>query len=307
MKLNDFRAGSSTANNEKLRRFSRNKTIRFTNETKEAAYQAEINNLTQKVLDVEKLSAELGSAKIQRSQALEVKKQTEEALNVLSAKFKTVQTSFEEYEKREPRIKQIIEQHRELNGQVAELQTKLQMVIEQHDEKVDLVNDKIQEISNLKDSLGKAELSNTKATQASLEANMKKDALQVKVEQETKKNARLSIIYQEEKEARVSANQERNQFEVDTVNANLERDTANRAAQRFKVSSENLSEQIKELAENYYEISQVNKMLIEELKKPRYASVASISRHEGFKFPTSFEARKNTLGTGKPTLLRKKD
>ena len=79
------------------------------------------------------------------------------------------------------------------------------------------------------------------------------------------------------------------------------------SAQGFRTLSENQSEALKDLASQYYYISKLNKGLLEELKKPRFASVASISKKEGFKFPTSYEPRSNTLGTGKPTLLRKKD
>ena len=41
-----------------------------------------------------------------------------------------------------------------------------------------------------------------------------------------------------------------------------------------------------------------------EISKPRYASISAISRQEGFKFPSQFIAPKNSLGTGKPTLLK---
>jgi len=47
-----------------------------------------------------------------------------------------------------------------------------------------------------------------------------------------------------------------------------------------------------------------NNTYINELNKPRYASIGAISRQEGFRFPTQFIAPKNSLGTGKPTLLK---
>ena len=68
MKLNDFQSESFKGNDVNLKqRLGRSSTIRFTNETKEAAYQAEIDALTQKVITVDKISAELQSAKIQRT------------------------------------------------------------------------------------------------------------------------------------------------------------------------------------------------------------------------------------------------
>ena len=308
MKLNDFKSESSEVNSENLKqRFGRNPTIRFTNETKEAAYQAEIASLTRKVLTVDKLSAELETAKVQRTEALVLKNKTEEAFSLLSSKFTTLNISFQEYEKREPRIKQIIEQHRELNGQVAELQSKLQLVIEQHDQRVDLVNEKEKAISDLKDTLHKSEISDTKSTQASLEAIMNRDALKAKLDQEIKKNEDLSIIYQEVKDKLFLTQRERNEFEANAIKADLERDKSNNAAQRFKELSGNQSETLKDLASQYYYVAQLNKEMFEELKKPRFASIASISKKEGFKFPTAYEPRNNTLGTGKPTLLRKKE
>ena len=308
MKLNDFQSESFKGNDVNLRqRLGRNSNIRFTNETKEAAYKAEIDALTQQVTKVDKISAELQSAKIQRTEAVAVKDKTEKDFSELVSKFKTLQTSFREYETREPHIKQIIEQHRELNGQVAELQSKLQLVIEQHDQKVDLVNEKIENISKLKASLHSAELSDTKATQASIKALMNRDALQANLDQEIKKSADLSIIYQEVKDELFLTQKERNKFEVMAINADVERDKVKQSAQGFKTLSENQSEALKDLASQYYYISGLNKGMLAELKKPRFASVASISKKEGFKFPTSYEPRSNTLGTGKPTLLRKKD
>ena len=287
MKLNDFRSESYKGNSENLKqRLGRSSTIRFTNETKEAAYEAEIDVLTQKVTKVDKISSELKSAKITEREAVTVKNKVEKDFAALLSKFNTLQASFNDYEVREPRINQIIEQH---------------------DQKVDLVNDKIKSISILKGSLHKAELSDTKATQASLEAIMKRDALQANLDQETKKSNELGIIYQEVKKELLSTQKERNEFQVAAANANTERDKTRRSAQSFKSLSEDQSEALKDLASQYYYISNLNKDMMEELKRPKFASVASISKKEGFRFPNSYEPRSNTLGTSKPTLLRKKD
>ena len=300
MKLNDFRSESYKGKSENIKqRLGRTSTIRFTNETKEAAYQAEIDVLTEKVIKVDKISAELQSAKIQRTEAVAVKDKVEKDFTELLSKFDTLQASLSEYESREPHIKEIIKQHRELNGHVAELQSKLQMVVDQHE--------KDNFISRLKESLHKAELSDTKATQSSLESNMKQNALQANLDQETKKSNDLSIIYQEVKKELLSTQKERNQFQVAAANANKERDKTKQSAQSFKSLSENQSKALKDLASQYYYIANLNKDMMEELKRPRFASVASIGKKEGFKFPSSYEPRSNTLGTGKPTLLRKKD
>ena len=73
MKLNDFRSESFKGNSENLKqRLGRSRTIRFTNETKESAYQAEIDALTQKVTKVDKISSELESAKITEREAVTV-------------------------------------------------------------------------------------------------------------------------------------------------------------------------------------------------------------------------------------------
>tara|TARA_R110002020_G_scaffold150442_2_gene327130 strand:- start:307 stop:1296 length:990 start_codon:yes stop_codon:yes gene_type:complete len=44
--------------------------------------------------------------------------------------------------------------------------------------------------------------------------------------------------------------------------------------------------------------------LQKEVRKPRYASLSSIERNEGFSLPRNLKAPKNSLGSGKPTLLK---
>jgi chromosome segregation ATPase len=51
-------------------------------------------------------------------------------------------------------------------------------------------------------------------------------------------------------------------------------------------------------------LRECNNAYLTEINKPRYASIAAISRQEGFKFPSQFVAPKNSLGTSKPTLLK---
>ena len=208
-------------------------------------------------------------------------------------------------------------------------------MIEQHDQKVDLVNDKIDIIATLKNSLHTAETSDTKAQQAKLEAVMEKDVLAEQVKEAQTKTNEISIIYQEEKDKLSEARHERNVFEALKTNAEVERDKAVALAERLQVWGEKMENktsssfstnkmlqqenaelkanakemvlEIRDLTNELFFISKLNKEMIEELKKPRFASVASISKKEGFNFPTSYEPRNNTLGTGKPTLLRKKE
>jgi len=336
MKLNDFKSGSSSSSSDTLKnRLGRNSQISFVNETKETEYQSTIDELTKKAVQLDKVNAELATAKIQRQEAVEAKSLTEAKLEKLIPEYKRLKISYNEYEEREPRIKQIIQQHRELNGQVAELQGKLQLVIEQHDKKIDVLNDKIEEIDRIKQTLHAAEISDTKAQQAKLEAVMEKDVVQGNLEEETKKVHDLSIIYQESKEELSKARHERNVFEALKNSAEEERDKALTLANRsqslvekmekksnsstskstyLQKENESLTEEVstlskdfKDLTEEYILVLQQNAEMLAELKKPRFASVASISKNESFKFPTSFESRNNTLGTGKPTLLRKKE
>jgi chromosome segregation ATPase len=48
----------------------------------------------------------------------------------------------------------------------------------------------------------------------------------------------------------------------------------------------------------------VNKQQLAELNRPRYLSAGSISKQDGFKFPSQFNVPKNSLGSSKPTLLK---
>ena len=336
MKLNEFRKKSSPQPTDDLRkRLGRSSQISFVNETQVTNYEQELKKLTAENSRLTSVLSELETAKLQRQEAVGAKQKAEQAFDNLVPKYKLSQTSLKEFEDREPRIKEIIRQHRELNGQVAELQSKLQLVIEQHDQKVDLVNDKIDIIATLKNSLHTAETSDTKAQQAKLEAVMEKDVLAEQVKEAQTKTNEISIIYQEEKDKLSEARHERNVFEALKTNAEIERDKAVALAERLQVWGEKMENktsssfstnkmlqqdnaelkanakemvlEIRDLTNELFFISKLNKEMIEELKKPRFASVASISKKEGFKFPTSYEPRNNTLGTGKPTLLRKKE
>lgn len=48
----------------------------------------------------------------------------------------------------------------------------------------------------------------------------------------------------------------------------------------------------------------VNNQQLAELSRPRYLSAGSISKQDGFKFPSQFNVPKNSLGSSKPTLLK---
>ena len=336
MKLNDFKSGSTKSSfNTIQKRLGRDSEIKFVNDTKEAEYQKQVDSLTKQVVTLDSIKAELGTAKVQRQEAVEAKTKAENDFNDLKSKFTVMANSFNQYEKREPQIKKIIEQHRDLNGQVAELQSKLQLVIEEHDNKIDALNDKILIINNLKETLHEAELSTTKATQGKLEAIMEKEVSEKNLDEMTKKHDALGIINQEAKDKLSEAKHERNVFEATSKQSQEERDKAVALAQRLqawgekleaKTSSTNstskilieendtlkseiteMTSAIKDLTEELLFISKENKEMLAELKKPRFASIASISKKEGIKFPTSFEPRANSLGTGKPTLLKKKD
>ena len=57
-------------------------------------------------------------------------------------------------------------------------------------------------------------------------------------------------------------------------------------------------------------LSKENLQLRTELSTPKHMSIGAIARQEGFKIPLASSAvnfRKNTLGNGKPTLLKFSD
>jgi len=335
MKLNDFKSNSNKANlstvNKRLGKVSQ---IKFVNVSKEKEYQDQLEKLTKKVIDFDAIQEQ---SKVDRSQREILSRQKAllaKALEALKAKFDPIQKSFVVYENREPRIKQIINQHRELNGQVAELQSKLQIAVEHHDEKIDIINEKILIIHNLKNTLQEAETNETKAIQSKLEALVHKNETQKNLNLESVKNSELSIINKNIKDELSEANEQIKLLNLDFSNSKVERDKAIEVANKIKklgtkitkddlilqaeskiIKKENknlnsdiveMTSIIKELQKDISFLSTENKEMFEELKKPRFASVAAISEREGFKFPTSFESRGNPLGLSKPTLLRKK-
>lgn len=336
MKLTDFKTGSvKSSTNTIQKRLGRKSEIHFINALKEEDYKTQLASLTEKVRDFNSMKDELQTAKIQRQKAVREKGKLENLFNDLKSKFERTVNSLKQYEDREPQIKRVMEQHRDLNGQVAELQSKLQIVVEQHDEKIDIINGKIEEIFNLTESLRKSERAATKAMQAKLEATMYKEEAQKKLDDASTKNSELSIIYKKQFAELEKAKEDINVLNLNLSDSETDRKNLTNLYQKFqklntKIMDENRTIQaeskivkkenaelnsdvvemtsiIKELQKDIAFTVKENEEMFAELTKPRFASVASISKKEGFKFPILYEPRANTLGTGKPTLLRKKD
>ena len=335
MKIKDFGAGSNKSSVSDLqKRLGRHPEIKFVNALKETEYKTTIDNLTQKAIKLDAVTAELETVSIQKHQAVQAKHAAETKLQNMLSSFEMNKNSLKQYEDREPRIKKIIEQHRELNGEVAELQSKLQIVIQQHDEKIDVINDNVQVIKTLEDSLHTSETSSAKAHQHKLEATVEKDEVRKQFSEATKKIRELGIIDRESKGKLADTQEALSQLRSQISENVRKKDEAISLSKKSQTLSEKLTEEnrltqaesklikrknkqldsdviemtsiIKALQEDISVVSERNKEMFEELAKPRYASIAAISNKEGFKFPTSFVPRGNSLGMGKPTLLRKK-
>jgi len=68
-----------------------------------------------------------------------------------------------------------------------------------------------------------------------------------------------------------------------------------------------MNKTIIDLQQDVKDLVKINSHYKTELNKPQHMSVGAIARQEGFKIPLASSAinyRKNTLGTGKPTLLK---
>jgi len=77
-----------------------------------------------------------------------------------------------------------------------------------------------------------------------------------------------------------------------------------RELQQAKQTIVDMGQTVDDLLDTNSYLRECNNAYLAELSKPRYASIAAISRQEGFKFPSQFIAPKNSLGTSKPTLLK---
>jgi chromosome segregation ATPase len=77
-----------------------------------------------------------------------------------------------------------------------------------------------------------------------------------------------------------------------------------KALQKAKQTIVEMGKTVDDLLDTNSYLRECNNKYLTELNKPRYASIGAISRQEGFRFPTQFIAPKNSLGSGKPTLLK---
>ncbi len=88
MKLNDFKSGSTKSSFSTIqKRLGRESEIKFVNDTKEAEYHKQIDSLTKQVVILDSIKAELGTAKVQRQEAIEAKTKAENDFNNLKSKF----------------------------------------------------------------------------------------------------------------------------------------------------------------------------------------------------------------------------
>ena len=78
----------------------------------------------------------------------------------------------------------------------------------------------------------------------------------------------------------------------------------NRELQKAKETITDMGKTVDDLLETNTYLREKNAFYMKELSKPRYVSIGAISKQEGFKFPSNFKAPKNSLGSGKPTLLK---
>ena len=99
---------------------------------------------------------------------------------------------------------------------------------------------------------------------------------------------------------------EKQKDETDTDMSEI-RDVANQATLKLKETTKDLElsyKQYNELRKDTEFLWTKMRHLQQEASKPRYTSLSSIERSEGFKLPRNLVAPKNFLGHGKPTLLK---
>ena len=95
MKLNDFHKGSDKKSIAEIqKRLGRSSQISFVNETQIKTYENLIKELTEENSKFHSVLAELETAKIQRQEAINTKKDVESELVKLNDKITSISTSF---------------------------------------------------------------------------------------------------------------------------------------------------------------------------------------------------------------------
>jgi len=94
------------------------------------------------------------------------------------------------------------------------------------------------------------------------------------------------------------------QIQGDASNLTGKSSLQDKELQQAKQTIVGMGKTVDDLLDTNSYLRECNNAYLTEINKPRYASIAAISRQEGFKFPSQFIAPKNSLGTSKPTLLK---
>ena len=325
MKLNDFLDKSPHI------RSTSQKVITVANEKRENELTAEIQTLQKEVdrlhtVDVERsnFNQRMQAAEIQLHETLE----REVEIKAENARFR------QEIDERE----QVWKENQVLKGEIKDLTGSLgvqEAVLEQSEKNSLELNktatDLTQQVKTLQDNEASLQVQLEKSlqqTSASINSfGEMKDKLdyvhkmfleiEVKYKEGQRNNndmkqkshywERVARTLQEEKEELEQTRHILNEWASNVDSENQEKRGAVKVTQaelkKLRGTVATMTKNIDGLIEENKALSQMNSVLKAELARPKYMSMASIERSEGFKLPTG-GYRKHFLGNSKPTLLK---
>jgi len=326
MKLNDFLIKSNAPRSKQTR------TISFVNETKETELNSKIASLEAEVQRLSNMEdqytqmqsrVEVLNGQIKDFQNSEIN--LNEQITFLEADVQRGEQVKQERDELKDSIKSIKSQHSEQSNTL-DLAQKANLKLSMDYQKVQGQVDGLQN-----ENVSLLELSQSATQQSTDNKNELEDiknqlteitkvfsSIQVKYKQELNKNSELSRdlshwqrvanMLQEEKDdlektrkalkswAEAVESDYQNSTEIGKVNKSEIR--------KMQKAISTMHEQIAELVDENKYLSQQNSDFKNELARPKYMSISSIERAEGFKMPRGGHPKgKNWLGNGTPTLI----
>ena len=326
MKLNDF--------TQKRKRVIKKPTqFVLQNDAAELKYQKQIDDLYNELDNYKKIEVELTNAKAYLQIKQEATKELKEVNDSLIAELKASKFTIEQQEEsllQLPNLKEEIKNFdTELSSTKRELARITKTAFQQSSDISRLAKDleqaqqnnkvleanNVQAVSNkLSADIEKEEVLEKNKELQSFVEKMSKINIEVK-EKHSELNRRIAYLDKESKEAQVQLD-ESLQVEAKlkkwisdlekqkSINTSVKGELNNKVVS-LETTIKDMSKLMDNLMEELKYLRTVNKEYRKELAKPRYISMGTIARREGFKIPFEKEnIRTHNLGNSAPTLLK---
>ena len=326
MKLNDF--------TQKRKRVIKKPTqFVLQNDAAELKYQKQIDDLYNELDNYKKIEVELTNAKAYLQIKQEATKELKEVNDSLIAELKASKFTIEQQEESLLQLPNLKEEIKNFDTELSSTKRELARITKTAFQQSSDISRLAKDLEQTQQNNKVLEANNKQAVSNKLSANIEKEEVQEKnkelqsfvekmskinievKEKHSELNRRIAYLDKESKEAQVQLD-ESLQVEAKlkkwisdlekqkSINTSVKGELNNKVVS-LETTIKDMSKLMDNLMEELKYLRTVNKEYRKELAKPRYVSMGTIAKREGFKIPFEKEnIRTHNLGNSAPTLLK---